>query len=240
MTHRDEKSPPISNVEGPYTTREELAGALEISVEALTNRVCTSCTKRTTSAHDRDLHRLGAQLLLGYSNAIAVLGMSDAPDVANLIRDFGDALQYRNSDIAMTPKQGVAPTAIAWLVRDGFYRDQVFLDRQKAQSRAEERSMEGLTSIIPLFELPPTQDVQGYPIEDEALRKWAVWWQGSGPQRGDHIMIMSAYDMGYGSELAYLGDQHHDAAHTIVDAHNATVAKLRAALTVASEGSTDE
>lgn len=80
----------------------------------------------------------------------------------------------------------------------------------------------------------PDQQKQGYPIEDEDRRKWIVWWQGSGPARGDHIMLMTAYDMGYARELAYLGDQHHDAAHALVNAHNATVAKLRAAL--AAEG----
>ncbi len=80
-----------------------------------------------------------------------------------------------------------------------------------------------------LADIPPP--VSQYPIEEEELRYWRVWWQGSGPQRGDHIMTASKYDIGYGRELAYLGDQHHEAASLLVQLHNAVVDRLRAALT---------
>jgi len=55
---------------------------------------------------------------------------------------------------------------------------------------------------------------------------WAVWWQGSGPQRGDHLMLKTESGLGYAEEIAYIGDQHHDAAHAIVNAHNIAIAAL--------------
>ncbi|WP_203422889.1 hypothetical protein [Sinorhizobium sp. BG8] len=81
----------------------------------------------------------------------------------------------------------------------------------------------------------PETDLTGYPIEDEDLRYWRVWWQGSGPQRGDHIMLASRFDLGYEREIAYLGDQHHEAASALVHLHNIAIDKLRKALSVVTE-----
>lgn len=50
--------------------------------------------------------------------------------------------------------------------------------------------------------------------------KWTVWWQGSGPQRGAHIMRLTPSGLGYASEVAYLGDKSHELAHEIVSQHN--------------------
>lgn len=52
---------------------------------------------------------------------------------------------------------------------------------------------------------------------------WRVWWQGSGPERGDHIMCG-------GARIAYLPAPdgttgNHDAAHRIVYEHNCAVAR---------------
>ena len=74
------------------------------------------------------------------------------------------------------------------------------------------------------------QQVPVYPIEDEDLRYWRVWWHGSGPQRGDHIMLASRFDLGYERDIAYLGDQHHEAVSALVYLHNTAVDKLRAAV----------
>lgn len=85
-------------------------------------------------------------------------------------------------------------------------------------------------ALVATPEPSPDAPATGYPIEDEHIRYWRVWWQGSGPQRGDHIMLASGYDLGYAREIAYLGDQHHEAARALVELHNFAVDKLRASL----------
>ena len=93
------------------------------------------------------------------------------------------------------------------------------------EMKDEARTIANKISVTP----PPSPNVVAYPIDDEDLRCWRVWWHGSGPQRGDHIMLASRYDLGYEREIAYLGDQHHEAASALVHLHNITVDKLRAA-----------
>lgn len=53
----------------------------------------------------------------------------------------------------------------------------------------------------------------------ENKHHWKVWWQGSGPQRGDHVMCGR-------EEIAYLGDQNHDAVGELVRRHNAAIDAL--------------
>ncbi|KQS90330.1 hypothetical protein [Rhizobium sp. Leaf386] len=115
-------SPP-HHVEGPFTTPEELADALGISVEAITRSVCTKRTKDTAE----NLLRLGEQLLLGYSNAVFMLGKSDDPAIAQLINDFSAALRNQNTGFENTPTapqvvvRGIKP--LEWgKLGPGFYR----------------------------------------------------------------------------------------------------------------------
>lgn len=69
-------------------------------------------------------------------------------------------------------------------------------------------------------------------------RRWILWWQGSGPKRGTHVMELTARDMSYAREIAYLGaggenaqqDGLHDQAEIMVREHNLIVDRLRAAL----------
>lgn len=51
-----------------------------------------------------------------------------------------------------TPGSNMGGLPVAWIVRDKLYRDQVFLDRQKAQNRSEDRDMG--SAVIPLYEHP--------------------------------------------------------------------------------------
>lgn len=71
---------------------------------------------------------------------------------------------------------------VAWIVRDVLYRDQVFLDRQKAQSRSEEREMN--SEIVPLYEgaalapVPAREAVEVKPPEtpDMDMAKASILW----------------------------------------------------------------
>ncbi|SKA20259.1 hypothetical protein [Consotaella salsifontis] len=93
---------------------------------------------------------------------------------------------------------------------------------------------------------PDTDDLlaiayqQGY-AEGKARAKqpvageWIEWWQGSGPERGDHIMRLKPSGLGYAGEVAYIGDQHHDAAGAIVAAHNAAISAAEAEIAALKE-----
>ncbi len=50
--------------------------------------------------------------------------------------------------------------------------------------------------------------------------KWIVWWQGSGPSRGSHIMQLTNSGLGYDGAIAYLGADSHDLAREIVENWN--------------------
>lgn len=76
-------------------------------------------------------------------------------------------------------------------------------------------------------------------------RRWILWWQGSGPQRGTHVMELTGYDMNYAREIAYLGnpgtdenDPRHVEAEKMVREHNLTVDRLRAALALSEMSGT--
>lgn len=68
------------------------------------------------------------------------------------------------------------------------------------------------------------------PARIQRPRLWILWWQGSGPQKGDHIMEMDEHDLGYEGEVAWIGQVHHDEADIIIREHNLVVERLRAAL----------
>jgi hypothetical protein len=52
---------------------------------------------------------------------------------------------------------------------------------------------------------------------------WQLRWYGSGDDRGDHIFCE-------GERIAYLGDQHHDAASRIVYDHNVGIGRRKCEL----------
>lgn len=53
-----------------------------------------------------------------------------------------------------------------------------------------------------------------------SAEKWIVYWHGSGPQRGSHIMRLRPCGYGYDGEIAYLGAESHELADEIVRLHN--------------------
>lgn len=57
-------------------------------------------------------------------------------------------------------------------------------------------------------------------------RKWRNRWYGSSPNRGYTILEVGEHDMGYGKQIAYVGDQCNDAVNEIVRAHNAAIDAL--------------
>lgn len=65
--------------------------------------------------------------------------------------------------------------------------------------------------------------------------RWLIWWHGSGPQRGTHVMELAKNDLGYSGEIAYLGDSEEAkaGAEKLVANHNLIVDRLRAALKLA-------
>jgi hypothetical protein len=69
-------------------------------------------------------------------------------------------------------------------------------------------------------------DTYRYGEEKELPRKWTNRWYGSPPNRGDTILEVGKHGMGYGKEIAYVGDQCHDAVAKIISAHNAAIAGL--------------
>ncbi len=54
--------------------------------------------------------------------------------------------------------------------------------------------------------------------------KWTIWWQGSGPDRGDHVMEDNG--LGHGDEIAYIGDKHHSEVEKLVASHNKAIDEL--------------
>lgn len=64
------------------------------------------------------------------------------------------------------------------------------------------------------------------PAAEVVTERWGVWWHGSGPERGDHVMVMTPSGAGYARELAYLGDQHHDQVGQLVREHNEAIATI--------------
>jgi hypothetical protein len=95
-----------------------------------------------------------------------------------------------------------------------------YLDRLEAA--------EAVTEIDPSGYSRPEYD-PAYP------KRWGIWWQGSGPQRGTHVMEMARFDLSFSREIAYLGaggenpqqEGLHDQAEAMVQEHNRIVDQLR-------------
>ena len=51
-------------------------------------------------------------------------------------------------------------------------------------------------------------------------KNWTVWWQGSGPMKGSHIMQLTPSGLGYDGSIAYLGEDSHALACEIVENWN--------------------
>lgn len=86
------------------------------------------------------------------------------------------------------------------------------------------------THWMPLPAAPGAQPAQGGGVSEavDHSGEWRLWWQGSG-QRGSHIMWSTPGGLSFGDEVAFLGDQHHDAADELVRAHNEALSAARAA-----------
>jgi hypothetical protein len=77
--------------------------------------------------------------------------------------------------------------------------------------------------------------------------RWAIWWQGSGPQPGMHVMELTGHDLSYSREIAYLGagvdkpqqDHMHAEVEKLVREHNLIVDRLRAAIVISTPAPLD-
>lgn len=104
--------------------------------------------------------------------------------------------------------------------------------RQKLDARGLRKFSEASEPTPASGEVEPGE-ADGNTIPDD---DWLVWWQGSGPLRGDHVMRTGPHYSGYAGEVAYLGDQHHKAVGELVAEHNKRVHKLNRALKAARNG----